>query len=374
MSTPANTGEITDDGLERLRARLGVVIERPPQPHVEEATKDTIRHFAWGMGDPNPLYLDEEYATASPAGSIVAPPAMLYAFDRIISGYVGGLPGVHALFAGTEFRWHDWIRRGDSITARAQLKDIELKDSQFSRRALKQTYLVEFLNQKGDLVADADSWCFRTERHTARSEKKYAEIQPQEAYSVQEIEAIAEAYRSYKPRGSTPLYWEDVTEGQDMPVLQKGPLTVTGMIAWDQGWGGLYIRAHKMAFDMFEAHPALGIPNLQGVPDVPERVHWEEALAKHIGAPGAYDYGPERIAWLSQAITDFVGDHGFVKKLYAEVRRFNVVGDLTRISGRVARKYEDGGEKLIECALVAHNQRGETTSFGTGIARLPSRG
>ena len=73
-------------------------------------------------------------------------------------------------------------------------------------------------------------------------------------------------------------------------------------------------------------------------------------------------------------MTDFVGDHGFVKKLYAEVRRFNVVGDLTRISGKVTDKFEEGGEKLIECALVAHNQRGETTSFGTGIARLPSRG
>ena len=96
-------------------------------------------------------------------------------------------------------------------------------------------------------------------------------------------------------------------------------------------------------------------------------------MAKHIGAPGAYDYGPERIAWLSQAMTDFVGDHGFVKKLYAEVRRFNVVGDLTRISGKVTDKFEENGEKLIECALVAHNQRGETTSFGTGIARLPSK-
>ena len=374
MSTTSNTGEITDDGLSRLRSRLGVVIENRTQPHVEEASKDTIRHFAWGMGDPNPLYLDEDYAKASPVGAMIAPPAMLYAFDRVVSGYVGGLPGVHALFAGTEFRWHDHIRRGDTITAKASLKDVELKQSQFSKRAVKQTYLIEFYNQNGQMVADADSWCFRTERHTARGEKKYAEIKPQEGYSIEEIEAIADAYRRYKPQGAEPLYWEDVSVGQDMPMLQKGPLTVTGMICWDQGWGGLYIRAHKMAFDMFEQHPALGIPNLQGVPDVPERVHWEEALAKHIGAPGAYDYGPERIAWLSQAMTDFVGDHGFVKKLYAEVRRFNVVGDLTRISGKVTDKYEEGGEKLIECALVAHNQRGETTSFGTGVARLPSRG
>ena len=68
MSTPSNTGEITDDGLSRLRSRLGVVIENRTQPHVEEATKDTIRHFAWGIGDDNPLWVDREYANRPKLG------------------------------------------------------------------------------------------------------------------------------------------------------------------------------------------------------------------------------------------------------------------------------------------------------------------
>ena len=366
-------GEITDEGLRSLEARIGRVIPDRPQPHVEEASKDTIRHFAWGMGDENPLWTDEAYAARSPHGTIVAPPCMLYAFDRIVSGYVGGLPGVHALFAGTEFRWRRMVRRGDRITGRSQLKSLDLKTSQFSRSAVKQTYLVEFLDQNGDMVADADSWCFRTERHTARTVKKYDEIKPAERYTPEQIEEIAEGYRRYRRRGADPLYWDDVSEGEALPPLLKGPLTVTGLIAWDQGWGGLYIRAHKLAFDMFEAHPALGILNEQGVPDVPERVHWDEALARAIGAPGAYDYGPERVTWLSQIMTDYIGDAGFLKRLYAEVRRFNVVGDLTRIEGKVTRKYRDGDEHLIDCDLLAINQRGETSAFGNATAVLPRR-
>src|SRR5207249_4064093 len=83
----------------------------------------------------------------------------------------------------------------------------------------------------------------------------------------------------------------------------KGPLTVTSIIAFVQGWGSLYVRAHGLAFDLFERHPALAIPNAFAVPEPPERVHWDEALARALGVPGAYDYGPERVARLRHPLT-----------------------------------------------------------------------
>lgn len=365
-------GTITDDGLADLEERIGVVIKDRPQPHIEEVTRDAIRHFAWGMGDDNPLWLDRDYAQDSIHGGILAPPCILYATDRIVSGYVGGFPGVHALFAGTDWTWHRAIRVGDIIDAEPTLKGVEIKDSRFARRAVKQTYYVRFTNQDGQLIAEADSWCFRTERATARTVGKYSEVQPQ-SYTPAEIEAVADAYRNYRRRGACPLLWSEVEEGQLLPELVKGPLTVTGMIAWDQGWGGLYIRADALAFQMFEAHPALAIPNALGIPDVPERVHWEAELATAIGAPGPYDYGPERITWLSQLMTDFIGDAGFLKRLGAQVRRFNVVGDITYCRGAVGKKYiDDAGHHLIDCSLQAVNQRGETTAVGVATAVLPS--
>lgn len=62
-------------------------------------------------------------------------------------------------------------------------------------------------------------------------------------------------------------------------------------IAYAQGGGGLYIRANKRAFKLIDAHPGVGITNRFGIPDVPERVHWEEDFALEVGPPGAYDFG-----------------------------------------------------------------------------------
>jgi hypothetical protein len=65
-----------------------------------------------------------------------------------------------------------------------------------------------------------------------------------------------------------------------LQILMKGPMTVTGFIAYAQGWGSLYIRAHKLAYQMIHRHPGLGITNKYGIPDCPERVHWEAEPGK----------------------------------------------------------------------------------------------
>ena len=90
-------------------------------------------------------------------------------------------------------------------------------------------------------------------------------------------------------------------------------MTVTGFIGYAQGWGGLYIRANKLAWKLIDAHPGVGIKNRFGIPDCPERVHWEEEFAHEVGAPGAYDYGPERCSWLTHHLTNWMGDDGFLR-------------------------------------------------------------
>src|SRR6266513_6303484 len=68
---------------------------RRPEPYIEVATRDAVRHWAHGIGDRNPHW----------AAARQAPPTILFAMDRIVSGYVGGLPGIHAMYGGTDFRW-----------------------------------------------------------------------------------------------------------------------------------------------------------------------------------------------------------------------------------------------------------------------------
>src|SRR5438445_404864 len=142
--------------------------------------------------------------------------------------------------------------------------------------------------------------------HAREQGTKYREVKARapRRYSDQELAAAYKHYAEERIQGSRPRYWQDVTEGEALPVMLKGPMTVTGFIAYAQGWGGLYIRANKLAWKLQDAHRGLGIPNRFNIPDCPERVPWEEEFAREVRAPGAYDYGPERCSWLTHHLTN----------------------------------------------------------------------
>ena len=368
--------QITESGLDRLRERIGTRIENSLEPWCHEATRDNIRHYAHGIGDDNPLWCDPDYAANTKYGGIIALPSFLFACDRIISGYVGGLPGVHAMWAGANWSWHKPVRRNDEINTEAWLKDLILHDTQFSGRAVQQIYHVDFFDQDGDKLAGADSWCFRTDRDQAREAgTKYTELKekPVKTYTDDELAEIFAGYAEEEVRGSEIRYFEDVSVGDKLPTMVKGPMTVTGFIAYAQGWGGLYIRANKLAWKQHHRHPGLAIKNKFGIPDCPERVHWENDFATMVGAPAAYDYGPERCSWMTHHITNWMGDDSFLRESKSQIRRHNPEGDTLFIDGEVTGKREVDGTTLIDIKQQALNQDGELSIHGTGVVELTRR-
>ncbi len=368
---------ITDDALASLRRLIGVPITETVEPWCYEVTRDNIRHYAHGIGDDNPLWCDPAYAAGGPHTALVAPPSFLFALNRVISGYVGGLPGIHAMWAGADLNWHGWFRRGDEISVTAHLKDLVTHQTRFAGRSVQQIYHAEFRNQDGTLIADGDSWCFRTERDTARElGTKYdkAKATAPMRYDQAELEKIWSLYRDEQVRGAEPRYIEDVAVGDVVSPMAKGPMTVTGYIGYAQGWGGLYIRANKLAWKQLEKHPGLGIANKFGIPDVPERVHWEDDLATDVGTPAAYDYGPERCSWLTHHLTNWMGDAGFLVQHRSQIRRHNPVGDWITINGQVSAITADAnGSSLVEITQEARTQTGELSATGVALVRLPSR-
>ena len=369
--------KITEQGMADLRQRIGRPIVDTLEPWCHEATRDNVRHYAHGIGDDNPLWCDPAYAAQSVHGGIVALPSFLFSTSRIISGYVGGLAGVHAMWAGANWTWHRWVKRNESVTTTAHLKDLVEHNTRFAGRAVQQIYHVEFFGDDGGKVAEADSWCFRTDRDIAREEgTKYDDLKDREPrkYTQEELDRIYDLYAAEEIRGATPRYWEDVQIGEALPTMAKGPMTVTGFIAYAQGWGGLYIRANKLNWQQISKHPGLGIPNRFNIPDCPERVHWEPEMALMVGAPGAYDYGPERCSWLTHHMTNWMGDTGFLVNAHSRIRRHNPEGDLLFIQGQVTGKRVEDGKLLVDISQQAHNQDGEVSIVGGGTVALPARG
>jgi acyl dehydratase len=367
---------ITEESLNALRRLIGVPIEDSLEPWCYEATRDNIRHYAHGIGDDNPLWCDPEYAAKTKYNSVIAPPSFVFPLNRILSGYVGGLPGVHAMWAGANLTWHKPMFRNDQFTTKSWLKDLIEHETRFAGRAIQQIYHVDYYNQQNELVAEGDSWCFRTERDTARERgTKYTEVKQKGPvqYSREDLAKIFALYAAEEIRGATPRYIEDVKVGDKLPTMAKGPMTVTGFIAYAQGWGGLYIRANKLAWKQLRKHPGLGIPDRFGIPDVPERVHWDPDLARQVGTPDAYDYGPERTSWMTHHLTNWMGDDGVLRKFSGEIRRHNPVGDTLYINGEVTRVFQEHGEHLVEITQTATNQDDELSVRAKGIVSLPSR-
>lgn len=367
---------ITDEALADLRKRIGVEVSIEDAFN-ELACKDAIRHFARGVGDTSPLWQDEQYAKKTRWKGIVAPPTFLYSLRGRNGGAAGvsaiGLPGVHGVNAGTEFEWYRPIYAGERVTSTMALTDAIEKQGQFAGRQVLQGVTVYYRAEDGSLVAKARAWSMRTERPAARERKKYSEILPHH-YTPEEIARIEADYDKEERRGSAPRYWEDVQEGDSLGHVVRGPLTVTDMICWLIGQGYYpFLRAHRLALEYRRRHPRVYNLNPLGVPDVTERVHWDDEAARNAGAPGAYDFGPQRVSWLAHLLTNWMGDDAFLKGLSAQVRRFVIMGDTVWCRGRVVRKYVQGDQRLVDVDVWAEDQRGDNTAPGKATVVLPSR-
>lgn len=373
LSTEHRSALVTEEELARLRSKIGQVVQVREQSYLTELTRDAIRHWAEAIGDRNPLFIDEGYARASLHGGVIAPPTILYAFSRLSIGYRGGLPGIHSMFGGSHWRWRRPLRIGDDPQAKVTFKDLVELPSRFAGRMFKQISHIDFVAPSGEVVADAESWGMRTERQTAEKRKKYDYLGTK-LYTAAELNEIAERYRTEQIRGETPLHWEDVGVGTKVPEIIRGPYTATTAVAFEQGWGGLFIRAHGYWFDFLDRHPNGGLLNEFGIPEPPEAVHWDAALARRVGVPNAYDYGPERISWLATMLTNWIGDAGFLAEMYCEVRRFNLIGDLTHCNGTVTEVQPlDEAKGSARLEIKASDHRGEETILGWAVVHLPRR-
>ncbi len=361
---------VIEEMIAQMRSRLGEDTTSR-EPHNHETTRLAIRHFARGIGDTNPLWLDEEYARKTRHGTIIAPPTFVLSCG---SSANIGFRGLHSFYSGGEFEFYKPIRVNDQVTPKATFLDIVEKKSQFAKRMFQSIFEVLYRNQRDEIVTRHLRYSMRFERDAAVGKGKYMHL-TQHHYTEEELKAIEADYDREIIRGANPRYWEDVQVGEELTPVVKGPLTVTDVIAWLVGSGTTpFIRAHRIGLAFRRAHPGAYAANELGIPDIVERVHWENAYAQKVGVPAAYDYGPQRASWLAHLMTNWIGDDGRLKTLKFQVRQHNLIGDTTWCKGKVTGKYVKDGESIVECEIWAENQRGDVTLPGSATVVLPTRG
>jgi len=366
-------GRITDEAVAAAKKMIGMQL-RPEGPYLQDATPDTIRNFCNGVGDLNPLYRDAEHGRTSRYGSVVAHPMFPMAY-----GWLGrtrwGLPGVHGFYAGNDWELFRHIRPSDRVTAIERVVGVDEKQSRFSGRLVIQYVEAEFANQHDDLVARVLGWCTRHERQAAREKGKYKEVKKHE-YTREELDAIDKATLEEDAHicGRNIRYWEDVNVGDELPPIVRGPLSLMDTMGFLVGCG----RGHTHGVLLKDAvkHPGhfFRNPEAGGGVEYTGIGHHRESIAKEVGVPGTYDYGPQRSAWLASLVTNWMGDAAFLKRVRTELRLFNTMGDTTWCKGKVSGKRVVDGYALVELEIRAENQRGEITApNGSATVILPSK-
>ena len=69
-----------------------------------------------------------------------------------------------------------------------------------------------------------------------------------------------------------------------------------------------------------------------------------------------------------------MGDDGFIREFWGEVRRHNLNGDTTWLKGMVSGKRREESRDLVDLELWGNDQRGERTIRGGATVVLPTKG
>ena len=332
-------------------------------------TSDAVAHFAHGLGDDNPLWHKGR----------VAPPTFLNAVSE--GQAIVGLPGLIATFVGAEWEWFRTIRTGDRFSVTDELLPLEEKTKGSGPRQYLQSGILRYAAPSGEVTGQCTWRMMRSEIKLGGkgSHKRKDEIRDPiqiHVYSEKDLEEIYQGLDNERIRGSEPLYMEDVQEGEEIPAVIKGPLSLSDMVAWASGisWHRMGL-AHGPKLRFLKDHPGLGyVDPKTGAPEPIANSHFDPDAARILmGSPLPLDLGFQRVAWLSHPVTNWMGDAGLLRQLKVRLKGFVRFGDTNWCRGRVVRTWHQGAKGMVELAVSSRNQRGETTAEGTALVRLPSR-
>jgi acyl dehydratase len=139
------------------------------------------------------------------------------------------------------------------------------------------------------------------------------------------------------------VYAEDVTVGQALPQVVKGPIQ--------------QIQLTRYAGASGDFNP----------------IHQDDEFAKAAGMGGVFGHGMLTMGFVAQCVTDWAGA-GSVRKLGVRFLGLVRLKDVITCSGKVLGKSSSNdGMHLVDVELVAQNQKGEKVVTGKATVALPAR-
>jgi hypothetical protein len=337
----------------------------PMQSWHRVVSRDSVRNFIRGTGEANGQWLQEPCE---------APPGYLYAFHPDDEWNV--VPeGLGTLLALEEWNWYLPLVCDMSIEARTEHAPLVTKPSSRFGEAMDQIARTVFVNEASGKILAERRKLVKVFRRGPGTEAQ-GDLVPPWHYDDATAAAIDETYAHERVTWPEKLRLEDLSVGDTLGPIVRGPMTVTDVIAWVAAAGEPQIRAGYAKWAYLRRWPHLAAPDTaMNIPDVRARFHWDSAFAHGwVGSP-AFDFVSQRTAWVSQLVTNWMGREARLTKLDVRALRPLYLGDTLWIRGTI-QSIDEGSVKV---AIDATNQAGASTTaasaivtFGTGD-RSPGR-
>lgn len=384
----------------------------PPFKSFGILTEANIKAYAQRISDDNPLFTNHEYAKNGPYGCIIAPGTILLTARAGLwhGARRQGKAGYPVLnfHAGSALEFFDVIRVGTGFKGSAIANEMIEKPGARGGQMFLLTTDASFWDMRGDLLGKN----YGTVIMIPREELGTGRVMPVERlgekmmydrevsnYSEEKITEIIDLMeKGSVRRGSDILYWEDVNVGDKLPAWVLPPWT-------DQdygGPGGASIRRGPVRWYHFEEghwivrHGKIGSGAEEGWafthpisrwPWSAADEHGDALMAAYRGQSLPFDNGVQRGQIPQGLISNWMGDHGFIRKLQVAVRRPMYYGDVGVYTAEVVKKFEDvqvgeNGEGAVPgkntyyavgINVESRNQVGEIHLQGSCVVYLPSK-
>ena len=144
----ATASKLTDEDIEKARLLIGHDTASRQRELYSVATPDAIRNWAMGVGDDNPLYVDEDYGTGTRWGSQIAHGTMVGHVktpmlgdptpDDVKRATKSVFRGIHVFVSGGSWTWYRPLYPGDRVYSFFGEENLEVKQSEFANRSVIQ--------------------------------------------------------------------------------------------------------------------------------------------------------------------------------------------------------------------------------------------
>jgi len=333
-------------------------------------TGDAIRHFALGIGDDNPLWLDLEYSQKGPYGRPVAPPAFL---TSVLYPILHGAPMTVPLWflvGEVKYQWFRPILVGDRLWGTS--KQIDLYDTKGSAEERRLFIISEtcYWNQDDIVVGKATG----TTVCVPEREDGLLIDRPIYEYTDEEMEKIGAALRGETHTGNRKLADKEIQVGKEIPTLVRGPLTIGDMVCWQAAIGPAYIAGSPGYLNLLKSPHSLVKNPVTRWPVNSTQQHEDFLMTSQRGMPWPFDNGVMRFAWLSAMITNWIGDNGFLTWFSVKVVAPNLYGDTTWYRGKISERTDLEESISLKLKVSGTNQLGEITTEAEAGVILPRQG